>query len=172
MDYDKALQYAIYLLSLHSYTTKSLREKLQRKNYAESIVEQVLDFLIREHYLDDRRYAEEYIRTRSSAHGLLRMKRALASKGVTKDAIDTALDALEEQGESLDEAETALQLACRKLRGLTLPEDTRERMKLRDKVLRFLAGRGFSYSVSVEAWREAVRRLFDEAIDEDGPTVE
>ena len=109
--------------------------------------QEIVDTLVRDRYVDDRRYAAAFVRDKSSLAGWggVKIRYMLGAKGIAKDVIDEAM------GEVDDERASA------RLEGLlvnkyrSLSADSQCRMKL----LRFAVGRGYSY---VEA-EEIVSRL-------------
>lgn len=60
------LQYAIKLLAQRSYTEKKMREKLSLRDYLPEEIETTIAKLKDKHYLDDRMFAEDYLRLRVS----------------------------------------------------------------------------------------------------------
>ncbi len=58
---EKAYEYAVFLLSLHLRTAGELRQKMEQRGYRPDIIEQVLDRLHAQKYLDDGRYAEIFL---------------------------------------------------------------------------------------------------------------
>ena len=97
----------------------------------------VVEKLVEEKYVDDRRYAEAYAREKSSISGWgqTKIKYMLSAKGISKEII---LHAMTE----IDAAKADLRLEKlieNKYR--TLKDDPQWKMKL----LRFALGRGYSY---------------------------
>ena len=99
--------------------------------------QKILQTLIDEKYVDDRRYAEAYARDKSSISGWgeLKIRYMLSAKGIDRDIISKALEEIDEK-----KADDRLQkLMENKYR--ILKDDPQWRMKL----LRFALGRGYSY---------------------------
>ena len=99
--------------------------------------QKILQTLIDEKYVDDRRYAEAYARDKSSISGWgeLKIRYMLSAKGIDRDIISKALEEIDEK-----KADDRLQkLLENKYR--ILKDDPQWRMKL----LRFALGRGYSY---------------------------
>lgn len=57
----KAYEYAVFLLSLQLRTVGEIREKMQKRGYTSAIIENVLEQLHDQKYLDDERYAEVFL---------------------------------------------------------------------------------------------------------------
>ena len=99
--------------------------------------QKILQTLIEERYVDDKRYAEAYARDKSSIAGWgeLKIRYMLSAKGIDRDVISMALAEIDEK-----KADDRLQkLLENKYR--ILKDDPQWRMKL----LRFALGRGYSY---------------------------
>ena len=97
----------------------------------------VVQKLVEEKYVDDRRYSEAYAREKSaiSGWGEKKIRYMLSAKGISKDVISQALTEIDTA-----KADTRLEkLLENKYR--TLKDDPQWKMKL----LRFALGRGYSY---------------------------
>lgn len=132
-------EYALRVLNMRPYTESALRQKLTRRGPAEA-VNQVIERVKGLGFLDDRKYAEGYARLYQGRWGAAKIRRSLLAKGVPEPIVSEVLAELEPEGDPL-----ALALA---LLG---------RYKSRHKgdkarAIRFLANRGFSLSVALEAW--------------------
>ena len=67
----------LYLLKQRDYTEAELKRKFREGFYPEEIAELALDYGRKLHYVDDRRVAETYIRTRSSSKSYSKKKRRM-----------------------------------------------------------------------------------------------
>ena len=86
---------ALELLARREHSRLELRQKLIQRGFASERVEPVLDRLIEERLLDERRYAELYACARADkGYGPLRIARELRERGVPDEAVDDALTAL------------------------------------------------------------------------------
>lgn len=97
----------------------------------------VLDMLVEERYVDDRRYAEAYARDKSalSGWGVSKIRYMLSMKGISRDVMDTALEGID-GGKAAARLEKLLENKYRTLSG-----DPQCRLKM----LRFGLGRGYGY---------------------------
>lgn len=109
--------------------------------------------LIKDRYVDDMRYACAFARDKAviSGWGTLKIRRALAVKGLGKDVIDDALAAVDLH-ESSDKMEKVLKTKFMSLRsslsrksGKLSSEKLPMKQDLRMRLLRFAAGRGYGY---------------------------
>lgn len=97
----------------------------------------VVEKLVEEKYVDNRRYAEAYAREKSaiSGWGQAKIRYMLSAKGISKEIISQAMTGID-----ADKADLRLEkLIENKYR--TLKDDPQWKMKL----LRFALGRGYSY---------------------------
>ena len=88
----RAKKRAMFLLEKMDRTEKQLREKLQKNEYPLVCIDDAIDYVKKFHYLDDYRYAQNYIRysQEKMSRGQITIK--LIQKGVSKDVIQAALD--------------------------------------------------------------------------------
>lgn len=145
--YDKLLQYAFWLLAKKRYTTLEIRKKFQKFCSAKfqvllhqcpnnTIIDKVILRLTELKYLDDDKYAHDYVehRIQFKPRGKFMLSMELAKKGIDKSIVN---DLWEQVG--ADETEiaiAALQKRQKSWSGISGP-------KLRARAWQFLAGKGF-----------------------------
>ena len=138
----KILHCAIGLLSRREHAKKELLQKLQQREYENTEIEAVLEYLIKKNYLSDKRFADCVYRARvSKGYGWLYIKNALAQKEVCSTII--------EELRKNDEIDWYLQaeLAYNKRFGTSAIahyEERSQQLKEKAKRIRFLQGRGFA----------------------------
>lgn len=93
----RAMQKSMAVLERSDKTEAELKRKLKEGLYTDAIIDNVIAALTRLHYLDDMRFAENYVRNHASAMSDRELKNRLLQKGISKDTIDSALDAIEEE---------------------------------------------------------------------------
>lgn len=98
IDFDKTwdVYYAgLKLLKARFRSTKELKELLIRKEYPTNLVNDTIDKLIKQGYLDDRSFARGYINNQilTSSRGPLRIKKELLNKGVSIDIVNDEISA-------------------------------------------------------------------------------
>ena len=81
------------LLGGRDYTEKRLTEKLLERDYPEDLVQEAVQSLKEAHYLDDRRFAEQYLSAHLSDRSIARIRQDLAQRGVDNKLIDEAVSA-------------------------------------------------------------------------------
>ncbi len=113
----------------------------------------VLDKLITDRYIDNRRYAEAYTREKSQLAGWGERKIAmqLRLKGVERETISEVLAELMEDDSRVERLHDKLQ---RKLRTVKAAND----YELRGKLLRYALGLGYDYDIASEVVDEVVKR--------------
>lgn len=139
------------LCSRREYCASDVRRKLNLAlGRDQERVEEVLNVLVAEGYVNDARYAEAYARDKSSlaGWGCMKIRYMLASKGISEDLVRKALEEID-----TDRAETRMEkVLTEKCRSLKDDKD------LRVKLIRFGMGRGYEYediSRFLERYRDA-----------------
>ena len=133
----RARKRAMYLLQKMDRTEQQLRAKRVQSEYPEEIVEDAIAYVRSYHYIDDVRYAENYVRCHQDTKSKMQIKIALTQKGVEREVIDHALEeCLETDAE---------QLICRLLEKKRSNAETADEGERR-RVYQYLARRGFRSS--------------------------
>lgn len=135
-----ALQYAVRLLSARPYSEKKLRDKLAGRDYDQSDIEYALRRLREERLIDDRRFAEDFVRARLSLRprAAAVLARELRQRGI---AATLARSVTEELAPRDSDEGLARELIRRKQSAyVNLDPITRHR-----RLSSLLARRGFSY---------------------------
>ncbi len=127
---------AMHLLEKMDYTEFQIRQKLKSGGYPEETVEEVIAFLSEHRYLDDDRYLENYLDAYGNRMSRMQLRQKLRQKGLEGDKVDLALENMEGADES-----ALIRELMRKRRYDPAEADE----KARQKMMRYLLGRGFSY---------------------------
>jgi regulatory protein len=88
---DEIYHHALKLLQRRDYTEKQLREKLEAK--FEDVPAEVFSRLLAKRFLDDRRYAENFVAKHADNHPN-HVKELLEEAGVSRETINSAVDAV------------------------------------------------------------------------------
>jgi len=148
----KAKDAAYNYLSYRARSVKEVRDKLVQKEFAEEIIEQVVDDLQRQKLLNDREFARRFVEARlGRANGSRKLAQELRRKGIETEIIDEVLG---EFAATLDSEERAIGLLGKqawRYRGL-------ERDKAKRRMLGFLARRGYDAQMA----RSAVDKVWQE----------
>ena len=126
--------------SLAEHCRREVADKLRSwGESSEEEITQILEHLEAEGYLDEQRYAQAFVgdKLRFQGWGRLKIRAALAQKGVAGQAASEALSQLDEDMYN----QVLLTLAEKKKRELRTEKNA---YVLEQKVMRFLVGRGFT----------------------------
>jgi len=97
----KAKHRALYILEQSDKTEQELRDKLS-KNYEPEIVEAAVAYVKRYHYIDDKRYAVNYLNTRGKVKSRRQVEQELLyKKGISREVLEEARLEAEPQDESV-----------------------------------------------------------------------
>lgn len=92
-NFTRGRNYLIYLLAARDYTTKEIENKLRKADYEDEVIAEVIQYGLEKHYLDDLRYAQDYIRFKKGTKSIRQLKYQLSQKGIS----NYLLDQIEEQ---------------------------------------------------------------------------
>jgi regulatory protein len=134
--FQRSWDYVLWLLSRQAYTKRQLTEKLLKKKSTAEIIEQVMDKLESMGFIDDARYAEQYVHSRQHKTGTLKLKQELFQKGVDEATVTQTLGEVSE-----DQQLAAATLLLEKQRSKLQKTESH---KVFAKAYAFLARRGFS----------------------------
>lgn len=118
-------------------TEQQLRRKLQECCYPEEIAEQAVEYVRGYHYIDDVRYAVNYMTSHAEGKSLCRMEQELGRRGVSRESFQEALQQMEPPDE---EGQIYRLLEKRHYSGAEADRSETER------TIRFLLRRGYSMS--------------------------
>ena len=125
----------MHLLERMDRTEAQLRAKLQQGFYPEDIIEDAISYVKGFHYLDDARYAWNYVQNQNGKKSRGRIRLELLGKGICKDTVAQALEEGYGQGQ---EQELILKWAKkRNYSGKTAD------LKEKQKIYQFLLRKGF-----------------------------
>ena len=132
------------------YCSSDIRRKALKALEGDAeAAERVLASLVENRFVDDLRYASAFAREKASlsAWGKVKIRYALAGKGIPRETVEAALGEIEQEKASarLD------RLVREKYR--TLREDPSCRLKL----LKFVLGRGYSYDEADAAVKQIMQ---------------
>ncbi len=99
----KARSGVLRQLTYRDRSVSEVKEYLDRKGYPEDIKDKVVEEMIGYGYLDDRRFAANFISYRKSGgHGLLRVRYELQQKGISRQITDELIDEKFDREEDLE----------------------------------------------------------------------
>lgn len=126
------------LLKSKDYTKEQLRHKLRQGFYPETVIEEALDYVASFGYIDDLRYATDFIHYNQEHKSRRRIENDLQKKGISKETIVAAWSKWEQQGNEQDEEGQIIKLLEKK----HFDGDAAD-WKETQKIYGFLVRRGF-----------------------------
>lgn len=139
-----AFDSAIKQISRSIKSESEIRAKLEQKGYTEQDINGAIEKLRSYGYVNDTAYAHAYVSTYGKDRGKLRLVYELSAKGIDKSIIEEVLPDTEE--------ENARTLAQKKVKKYTEKE----------KMIRYLMGRGFEFELSKKVAGEVLGEHYDE----------
>lgn len=131
----RARKRVMHLLEKMDRTEEQLRVKLRQGYYPEDVIEDAIGYVKGYHYLDDLRYAQNYVRSHREKKSRRMLQLELQKRGVAKEWIQQAL---EEEYEQENEQEQILKWIRKK----DYSSDTAD-LKEKQRMYQFLLRRGF-----------------------------
>lgn len=128
---------AMHLLEDMDRTESALREKLRQGLYPEEAVEGAIAYVKSFGYLNDARYAENFVRSRKSSKSRREIRALLSQKGIADEWIEKAFEICYESG---DEQEAVLRILKKK----KVDPRTADESQMQ-KIYGFLARKGFRF---------------------------
>lgn len=129
---DKCKNYATNLVSKKMYTKKEITDKMLNKGFSNTAVSEVVSILEEYGYIDDRVYAELYVREYMKKYGVKKLSYNLKLKGISDDLIN-------EFCTNIDNNEELLKLIKSKIR-----TDINDRKEF-DRIVRQFLAKGFEF---------------------------
>ena len=138
----RAKKYAMNLLVRADRTEKELMDKLNRAGYPQEVADLAMDYVRSFGYIDDERYARQYLETFQERQSVRQLTWKLQQKGISKELTERVL----EDCEIKDTEKTIRNLVEKRLRsGKTISSDKEMRI-----MAAYLGRRGFT---GEEVWR-------------------
>lgn len=133
---------AMNLLMKKEYTEYELRKKLNDGEYPEKVIDEAIEYIISYKYIDDLKYATDYITAHEDTRSRRRIEQDLINKGISKTTLERAWFEWEKLGgEQNEESMIKKLLEKRKYN----PETAN--IKERQKTYAFLMRKGFNSDI-------------------------
>jgi len=151
----RAMDAALKYLGYRSRTRAQMEEYLAGKDFPADIIAYAVEKLIGYGYLDDGRYAREYMeaKLRDRPLGRVRIKMALRERGIADETIEDILAGYGED-EELDQAIACMRKQIRQRKGKS-PEIRKK------QCYASLARRGFNWEIIQRAWNAVEQEAED-----------
>ena len=148
-DIERAKSRAINYISGKLKTKYEVRLKLKENGFAEDVIDEVLDILEKEEYLNDKVYCEIFIEDKKklNGYGKNKIKSLLIQKGISKNIFEDFLNEFEYD----EEFDNALKMGIKKLELLSNEEDN---FKKKQKIINYFTYRGFGFDVINDVLKE------------------
>ncbi len=88
----RAKKRVLHLLEKQDRTESDIRKKLSMDYYPDCVVEIAVEYLYNYHYLDDERYAKNYIHYSATGKSRRLIRQTLINKGIAKDMADAIIE--------------------------------------------------------------------------------
>lgn len=157
----QAYHTALRFLSHVARSSKELERKLLEKQFEQEIVDDVIQRLIKQRYIDDEQFATMLTQQRIThqKRGKLWVKRELESKGLSEEHVEGAMSQIDEQ----TEREHAYSIAKKRWERLKREQMLTKKRRVND----FLLRRGYSYGIVYDVLRELEANDANDANDVD-----
>lgn len=146
-EYKKATEKAMNLLLQKDRTKKELEDRLFRAGFSEKATQYAMQYVMGFGYINDFRYAADYIDLHKRNRSRLELQIKLMKKGVDSEVIAQAFESYEAE----DEEEAIRTMLQKRLRGKRLSE---MEYADRNKVTAYLARKGYALPVVKRIMRE------------------
>lgn len=133
---------ALDLLSRREHSYKELYAKLTKFSEDHEEITAVLTEMVNKKFLNEERYIEAYISSKSRKYGSLKIKYLLHNKVADQDLVNSIYTEA-----NINELQIATELLRKKY--TELPTDVNGKAK----VIRFLLNRGFNYTIANQAMK-------------------
>jgi regulatory protein len=140
MTADEVLYKLAAKCSVSEQCLSDVESKLAKYDLTEEEKTRILRHLVEKSYVDDHRYAEAYVRDkyRFNKWGRMKIAQGLRIKGIDKETIATAMEAIDED-EYLNILRDLIKSKRKSIKG-------RNEYEINGKLARFATGRGFEYA--------------------------
>jgi regulatory protein len=93
-NYDHGYKYALFLLNLSMRTEGELREKMRQRGYTSFVINEVINNLLQENYLNDANYAEVFINSMKNykTWGRFMIQKKMYEKKLPQELINKSLN--------------------------------------------------------------------------------
>lgn len=135
---DKLMKYVVF----KKRTEEEIRQKCKKLQYTEEYMKEIIEYLKENEYINDKIYIEKSIRStmRLKKASIYEIKIDLIKRGIKEEYIEEYISKNEEELMEF-EKESAKQMVIKKI----------GQGNEKDKIKRYLKGKGYSYTSIVEA---------------------
>jgi regulatory protein len=151
-------QRAFRLLGRRQHSTSELKRKLWNKDYEQKLIDEVIEDLKKNGYLDDKEFIRAFVAEKSKTKkwSFKKIKSELIKSGLSSKLIDETLS----NGPKDSDNEKAMKLAKKKYE--ILMKRNLETKDLRNKLSTYLFSKGFEYDLIKEVCSKIMRTEFEQ----------
>jgi regulatory protein len=136
--FDKALNYAFVLLKYRDRSRSEIASRLKKKRYSLPVIQKVIQYLKEYNYVDDERFVRAFVaQSLDKGWGPRRIDYNLRQLGIPQAMRRVALS-------GIDPRERIREFITRKMELYGKKRDISSQ-KMRQRIVRFLAAKGFDY---------------------------
>jgi regulatory protein len=132
---------AMNLLQKKDYTVRQLTDKLREGLYPQEVIDEAVEYVRSYRYLDDERYARDYITYHMENRSRTRIIQDLTTRGIDRDMLMPLMEELYQDDDGSAELEQIKRLLVKRHYD---PDNTD--FKEEQKIMGFLLRKGFSMS--------------------------
>lgn len=144
MEYEKALSRLVRQCALCERCERDVRESMRRWEVDSSTSDKIVNYLVENKYVDNRRYTEAYIKDKAtlSNWGEEKIVSGLRAKGIPMTLIKEYLEVIDphQMSEKIEQA------MAQKLSTITY----KDKYDMRNKLLRFAFSRGYDMKIATK----------------------
>ncbi len=141
-DYIKAREVGLRQLEHSFKTEKQVKDKLIQFEFTEETIERVIEKLREYNLLDDKKYAELFLKEKLRTRGLRKASYELAQKGIPKELISEM--AMEMDTTNMEESSC---MAHGKKKYDQLVKREKDEYKLKNKLFTYLSSKGYNFDL-------------------------
>lgn len=147
--YKRGKERALYYLKTSDKTSFQMKKKLAEGFYPETVIDRILEFLEKYGYIDDFRYACQFIQYNQKRKSYQQIKSDLRLKGISREYIEEAFSDMEENcsDEENPQADIIRKYIQKKLKTDMEPQE-------KNKIVMALTRKGFKYDEILSILRE------------------
>lgn len=153
-NYLKCKESALRIIERSYKSEKEMRDKLLEKGYNLEEIDKTIQFLVEYNFINNKAYAEMYVKDRLRNQGSNKIKFALLRKGIEESIIEEVISNINTDNEEL----AALELGKKKYTQLIKKEG--DIYKIKNKMCMFLVGRGYDYSLSKDVINKIINNEY------------
>lgn len=146
LEFKKALDKSLRLLAHSDRTIYEIKSRLKRDEYSDEVIDEVIEYLLSEHFLDDKRFAEYYVVCYQSKRSRRRIQKDLTDKGIDDSTVESVM-------QECDDTEALMKSFNKQLCKYNVVSDGEIPWEVRQKVSAALYRQGFS--------SESISKLFN-----------